>query len=278
MEKEVDVRKRVSGVFNKREEEFETLRDWNDYLNKVEDITFNLLNGVDLEETEKEFEVYRLAHEREILENASLEERDRIEFSQQKRAELAAARERREAARKEDDAERREVQTNRRDVLDRLAAGNEDAEKVAKEGVQVQLKKRMDRQAAAERQRQLQMQSSLDSRNGSSNLIRGLKAKTRPAEPEEPVDPFGGLSRESKYYALQDEYIWAGVQETKADLLVTAGGYDVRSFTGRALCEAFAGLGVFIGEEKLDAGEMNVDQAKAGTARAELAAQTGTVN
>ena len=277
MEKEVDVRKRVSGVFNKREEEFETLRDWNDYLNKVEDITFNLLNGVDLEETEKEFEVYRLAHEREILENASLEERDRIEFSQQKRAELAAARERREAARKEDDAERREAQTNRRDLLDRLAAGNEDAEKVAKEGVQVQLKKRMDRQAAAERQRQLQMQSSLDSRNGSSNLIRGLKAKVRTAEPEEPVDSFGGLSRQSKYFALQDEYIWAGVQETKADLLVTAGGYDVRSFTGRALCEAFAGLGVFIGEEKLDAGEINVDGAKAGTARAELAAKDGTV-
>jgi CDK-activating kinase assembly factor MAT1 len=37
---------------NKREDDFETLRDYNDYLEQVEDITWNLILKVDVEETE----------------------------------------------------------------------------------------------------------------------------------------------------------------------------------------------------------------------------------
>ncbi len=42
VEREVDIRKRVAKVFNRREDDFESLRDYNDYLNEVEDITFNV--------------------------------------------------------------------------------------------------------------------------------------------------------------------------------------------------------------------------------------------
>ncbi len=243
VEREVDIRRRVAAVFNRREEDFEDLRSYNDYLNEVEDITFNLIYQIDVEATEKRFEAYRKAHEAEIVENASLEERQRAEFREGLKEEREAARLRREAARREEANARREVDENRRDVLNRLASG-QDAEKVTKEGQQVQLKKRMDRAAAAERQRQLQVSS-----NGSGVMFRGLKTRKN-AEPEEPVDPFAGLSYEGrKYYALQDDYVWAGVQESKADVLIGAGGYDVSTFTSRALCEAFSGLGVFVGEE-----------------------------
>lgn len=37
---------------NKREDDFETLRDYNDYLEQVEDITWNLILKIDVEETE----------------------------------------------------------------------------------------------------------------------------------------------------------------------------------------------------------------------------------
>lgn len=270
VEREVDIRRRVAAVFNKREDEFEDLRSWNDYLNEVEDITFNLINNLEVEETNRRFEAYQKAHEKEILENASLEEQERVAFSAQRRAEREAAKERRSAARREDEEERKEAESNRRDVLNRLATGYEDAEKVAKEGQQVHLKKRMDRQAAAERQRILQAQSLPSAANGSSNLIRGLKAKRKP-ELEAPIDPFGGLIWSSQYYSMQDDYVWAGVQETKNDVLVSAGGYDVRDFTNRALCEAFAGLGVFIGEEQAETAKVVEGEAKVGTARAEVA-------
>ena len=247
MEREVDIRRRVAGVFNKREDEFEDLRSWNDYLNEVEDVTFNLVNGVEVEETKRRLEGYQRANEREIKSNAELAEEERGAFQRAQKEEKAAAKELRQAARREGEEEKREVAENRRDVLARLASG-QDAEAVTRQGAQVTLKKRMDRKAAEERQRQLHAAGGTT--NGSSDLvIKGLKAKKK-AVPEGPIDPFGGLSFEGRrYYSIQDDYVWAGVQETKSDVLVGAGGYDVRDFTSRALCEAFAGLGVFIGEE-----------------------------
>ena len=263
VEREVDIRRRVAAVFNRREEEFETLRDWNDYLNDVEDITFNLINNIEVEETNRRFEAYQKAHEQDILENASLAEQERMSFAAMQKAEREAARVQRESARREEEEQKREVEENRRDVLNRLASG-QDAEKVTRDGAQVTLKKRMDREAAAERQRQLH--AAADMRNGSSNLvIKGLKTKKK-AEPAAPVDPFGGLSFEGrKYYSLQDDYVWAGVQETKSDVLIGAGGYDVSAFTSRALCEAFAGLGVFIGEEIAERDAGTQDNKEVGT-------------
>ena len=270
VEREVDIRRRVAAVFNKREDEFETLRDWNDYLNDVEDITFNLINQIDLEETNKRFEAYQKANEKEIMENASLAEQERMSFAAMQKAEREQAKQRREVARREDAEEKKEMEESRKDLLSRLASG-QDAEKVSKEGQQVTLKKRMDRQAAAERQRQLQAAS--DARNGSSNLvINGLKAR-RKAEPEAPVDPFGGLRFENKYYELQDDYVWAGVQETKSDALIAAGGYDVSSFTNRALCEAFAGLGVIIADEVTEREKLEQDSEAVGMVRAGVGAK-----
>ncbi|KAK3714067.1 TFIIH/NER complex subunit [Vermiconidia calcicola] len=278
VEREVDIRKRVAAVFNRREDDFESLRDYNDYLNEVEDITFNLINNIDLEDTQKKFDKYQAAHEEEIMENASLAEKERMQFAAGQKAEREQARQRRDAARREEAEEKREVLEGKKDVLNRLASG-QDAESVAQEGQKVQLKKRMDRAAAAERQRQLQQQpasAASEARNGSSNLvIKGLKAKTKKTtEPEAPIDPFGGLSFEGrKYYSLQDDYVWAGVQETKTDALIGAGGYDVSSFTRRALCEAFAGLGVFVGEEIEERERRKEDGDKVGTKGAEVVAQ-----
>ncbi|KAK3046552.1 TFIIH/NER complex subunit [Extremus antarcticus] len=272
VEREVDIRKKVAAVFNRREEEFEDLRAYNDYLNEVEDITFNLINHVEVEETEKRFKSYQLAHQAEITDNVALAEQERTSFAQLQKEERDQAKQRRDAARREDAEEKRELVENRRDVLNRLASG-QDAEVVAKEGQQVHLKKRMDRVAAAERQRVLQAAS-----NGSSNIvIKGLKARQK-QEPDAPIDPFGGLSYEGKYHVLQDDYVWAGVQESKADVLIGAGGYDVRAFTGRALCEAFAGLGVFVADEMDDRDRQKMGDEKndeIATKGAEVAASKG---
>lgn len=272
VEREVDVRRRVAAVFNRREEEFESVRAWNDYLNEVEDITFNLVNQVDVEETRRRFEEYEKAHEREIEANASLAEQERVEFAAMRRQEREQMRLRREAARREEMEERKEAEENRRDVLNRLAAG-QDAESVTREGQKVTLKKRLDRQAAAERQRQLHAAAA--AKNGDGGLvIKGLKAKQK-SEPEAPIDPFGGLhfAEGRQYYTLQDDYVWAGVQETKADTVVGAGGYDVRSFTSRALCEAFAGLGVFLADEMAEREKEASDGEATGPNMAEVAAK-----
>ena len=53
IDKEVDIRRKILRDFNKQEEDFETLREFNDYLEMVEDIIFNLCNGIDVAETER---------------------------------------------------------------------------------------------------------------------------------------------------------------------------------------------------------------------------------
>ncbi|WPH02647.1 rna polymerase ii transcription factor b subunit 3 [Acrodontium crateriforme] len=238
VEREVDIRKKVAAVFNRREDEFETLRAYNDYLNDVEDITFNLINNIDLEETNKRFDAYQKAHEKEIIENAQRAQQETQSFAAMQKAERQLAKQRREAARREEEEEKREMEETRRDMLNRLASG-QDADLVARQGQQVQLKKRMDRQAAAERQRQLQAASS------GIMLIKGLKSKQK-VEPEAPIDPFGGVTFGMQYFTLQDDYIWEGVQDPKTNVQFGAGGYNVNEFTTRALCDAFAGLGVFV--------------------------------
>ncbi|KAF2117070.1 RNA polymerase II transcription factor-like protein B subunit 3 [Lophiotrema nucula] len=61
MEREVDIRKEVASVFNKKQADFETLRDFNDYLETVEEVTWNLILDMDVEETRERLRKYREA-------------------------------------------------------------------------------------------------------------------------------------------------------------------------------------------------------------------------
>ncbi|KAI9304099.1 CDK-activating kinase assembly factor MAT1-domain-containing protein [Cunninghamella echinulata] len=69
VEKEVRIRKRVAKVFNKRPEDFPSLRTYNDYLEEVEDITFNLMNEVDVAETEARINAYEVENKDIIAAN-----------------------------------------------------------------------------------------------------------------------------------------------------------------------------------------------------------------
>ena len=45
-------------IYNKQEYEFETLNEWNNYLEEIETIVFNLTNDVNRLETEKKIDAY----------------------------------------------------------------------------------------------------------------------------------------------------------------------------------------------------------------------------
>uniref|UniRef100_A0A0D9XRZ6 MAT1 centre domain-containing protein n=1 Tax=Leersia perrieri TaxID=77586 RepID=A0A0D9XRZ6_9ORYZ len=78
--KEMTIRRRIASIFNKTQDHFPCLRDYNDYLEEVEDMTFNLVEGIDVEEIEAKIARYQ-------QENA-----EQIYMSRAKRAEdLAAA-------------------------------------------------------------------------------------------------------------------------------------------------------------------------------------------
>uniref|UniRef100_A0A671LV55 CDK-activating kinase assembly factor MAT1 n=1 Tax=Sinocyclocheilus anshuiensis TaxID=1608454 RepID=A0A671LV55_9TELE len=59
IDKEVEIRKKVLKIYNKREFDFSTLKEYNDYLEQVEDIVFNQTNNIDVERIKQMMEQYQ---------------------------------------------------------------------------------------------------------------------------------------------------------------------------------------------------------------------------
>ncbi|KAJ6809370.1 RNA polymerase II transcription factor B subunit 3 [Iris pallida] len=67
MAKEMATRRRMAGIFNKMEDEFPSLRDYNDYLEEVEDMTFNLIEGNDVAAIEAKIARYQEENADQII-------------------------------------------------------------------------------------------------------------------------------------------------------------------------------------------------------------------
>lgn len=66
IEKEIDIRKKILRDFNKKEDDFAGLKEYNDYLEMIETIIFNLANNVDVEETRRMIETYKRDNKEQI--------------------------------------------------------------------------------------------------------------------------------------------------------------------------------------------------------------------
>ncbi|XP_028398722.1 CDK-activating kinase assembly factor MAT1-like isoform X2 [Dendronephthya gigantea] len=99
VEKEVDIRKRIVKIYNKREDDFshepDPLRSYNDYLEELETIVWNLANNVELEETNRKIEQYKKENEILIKKNAVKNSRDEEFVKSQIEAEGRESEERR---------------------------------------------------------------------------------------------------------------------------------------------------------------------------------------
>lgn len=68
--------------FNKREEDFNTLAEYNDYLEEVEIIIYNLTNNIDVVNTNKKIEQYKKDNKEQILKNKSKLGREEYELEE----------------------------------------------------------------------------------------------------------------------------------------------------------------------------------------------------
>ncbi|CAL8466926.1 g6462 [Coccomyxa elongata] len=69
MQKEKRIRERVEGIFNKQETEFSSKSQYYDYLEEREDIIYNLIEGIDLDEMEARIAAYQRENRDNIMEN-----------------------------------------------------------------------------------------------------------------------------------------------------------------------------------------------------------------
>jgi CDK-activating kinase assembly factor MAT1 len=256
VEREVDIRRRVAAVFNQAEDDFETLRDYNNYLQMVEDLTFDLVSGGEGQRRAAEATLQRweAEHKGEIERNRKAGKEADEQSRRRLAAERDAARQRRVEALREVEEEKLERVRSREAELDSLAQGE------AGVGAQrVQLKRRG--HAAAHRAVEAAVNTATAAVADVGRLsIRGLKEKKVPV-PEGPYDPFGGLDFAPSRYKWHAGITHPSVEKYKADPAHITGGYSFDEYTTRAMFEAFAGLGVFIEDEKevgigLSAGEV----------------------
>jgi len=95
VEREVDIRKKIIKIYNQREGDFNSLADYNDYLEEIEVMIFNLANKTDVEETKKKVEQYKKDHEKQIKKNNSKLHEEEAYFKANLELEKQTAEERR---------------------------------------------------------------------------------------------------------------------------------------------------------------------------------------
>jgi CDK-activating kinase assembly factor MAT1 len=243
VEREVDIRRRVAAVFNRVEDDFETLRDYNDYLQMVEDLTFELVSGDEATKAraKTDLEAYEKQHKAEIDRNRKAGREADESARRRLTAEREAARQRRVDAAKEAEEERLERARSNEEALDQLARGDGQA--------RVQLKRRGQQRPTPQAP---DTDGAAEVTGAAGRLsIRGLKEKKK-TTPENtgPYDPFSGYDFHPDRYRLRDTFVNDWLNGFARDPRHATGGYDVREYYARAMFDAFSGLGVFIDDEK----------------------------
>ncbi|OJT08692.1 RNA polymerase II transcription factor B subunit 3 [Trametes pubescens] len=235
VEKEVAVRRRIAKEFNKRREDFPDLRSYNDYLEMVEDITFNLINDIDVPETEERIRQYRRDNAALIELNAKREEEYARYLQEQEEMERQEREQRAQELRRIEEEEREEKEKGRQAIIDKLETSDKDAARlVAKSRLEAQ------RRASA----RASSSATLNMLQSSASLLRSRAAQST-VVPDVPHVPL-----QDDWYAYDDMYTMresyhdpvSDAVRRDRDGIMRAGGYLVEQAWGRALRFAVAGL------------------------------------
>ena len=206
---------------------------------------FDIVQGdaKERQQAEEKLKAYREGNRKEIEENQRAAQGDAEMERVRMKEEEEAAIERGITARREKAEEIADVAKTRRDAINRLATTDGDANKIAMQAQKVILRKTSAR-------RNLVPDSKDQDNGGLRGLsIRGLKKKASPVV-EKPYDPFGGMNVTPSRYVLKENYENEWLGHAKVDPRHIAGGYSMQEYYSRAMFDAFAGLGVFIEDEK----------------------------
>ena len=71
VERDFTIRKKIKGIYNKTIESFPSDLDYRNYEETVEDVIFNLVNNIDVEQTNKQVELYQKDHLQQVTSNSA---------------------------------------------------------------------------------------------------------------------------------------------------------------------------------------------------------------
>lgn len=128
----MDIRKKVLKDFNAREEDFPTLREYNDYLEMVEDIIFKLTNNIEPEATRRKIDQYKKDNKAMINKNRGRQTKDELLVERLLEEEKMVS-EFRVDQQKKEDIERKKAQLREKeDLIDELMFSDMSAAQIVK--------------------------------------------------------------------------------------------------------------------------------------------------
>lgn len=130
VEKEVDIRKRILRDFNKKEDDFKTLREYNDYLEEVETIIFNLTNNIDVIETNRRIDQFKKENKDIILKNKIKIGKDELELEEMLEEEKQSEEIRKREIFKEELEMKKKKVREKEALIDELMFSNADAKNI----------------------------------------------------------------------------------------------------------------------------------------------------
>jgi len=195
----------------------------------VEEITFNLVNGIDTAETEAKLRSYESENAEQISMNRNRSKAEAQAFAQLRRAEEEERSQAAEMARLEVEEGRREREENAQSMLRKLAGSSTDADTIVQENKTLALKR------STARRKQLD-EALLAAK---SHKLNRTIAKE---EIKDPFDPLEGQNLPTPLYTVHATYDDPFLNKLQHDVTAMAGGFRIEAVYHRALSDAFMGL------------------------------------
>ncbi|XP_046403763.1 CDK-activating kinase assembly factor MAT1 [Ischnura elegans] len=251
VEKEVDIRKRILKDFNKRQEDFSTLREYNDYLEELETIIWNLTNNIDVIATNKRIEQFKRENREVILKNKSRVSREELELEEALDEEVRREELRKKELMWEEKEEKRRKVKAKEALIDELMFSDGDARGILQTFAQKQEMEELEEEARLEAERKEALRAVAPSQfsTGIQFGRSGFLPVPKPSEegtpfdyepPEPPVGPEDGPPLPAGFVALESLGYLAHVKSVSPG--DGAGGFTPLVACYRALQEALAGL------------------------------------
>lgn len=244
VEREVDVRQRVTKIYNRPESSFESPREYDDYLEHIETLVFTLSGpeGPEKQEAEDELREYEGSHKQEILENA-LKQRHMQQMEEELQKQNAERERRlRILAIELQNQEKEYKRIMQQETVNSLAAGH-DADSALLEAAD-RAKQRTD---MLRNQYSLELERSKSAAKNAATL--GFMGEALEPANATPFTPFNG-DRDVYPFQLQQNYFDPLMSQFSTDPTLRAGGFTPQFAELGALATAFMGLEVDIQSEK----------------------------
>lgn len=127
---EVEMRKRILLDYNKTEDDFSTLDEYNDYLVEIEDIIYNLVRNINVIETKERIEQYKRENKETIMKNRMKSKREEQALDELIEEEIMHSQYKRDEVLRDEAEQRTKKLRVDAELIDSLAHSNSDAKDI----------------------------------------------------------------------------------------------------------------------------------------------------